>query len=213
MRLTRLYREWVFPHVTKWCLSGRGLETERRAALAGVRGEVLEVGFGSGLNLPFYPPSVNRLVAVDSSRAALRLAVPLIGRAAFPVDAHVHSGEELPFADKRFDAVVFTWTLCMIDDASAALAEARRVLRADGHLHFLEHGRAEEPAIVRWQDLWNPVNRLLFAGCNVNRPIAELIRDAGFDIAQLSTYYRRGPRVASYVFRGVAVKAAQLSLP
>src|SRR5690349_17754319 len=111
MRLRELYREWLFPHVTRWCLTGRALGRERQAALAGVQGEVLEVGFGSGLNLPFYPMTVTRLVAVDCSRTAVRLAAPRIASAPFTVDVQIHSGEALPFVAETFDSVVFTWTL------------------------------------------------------------------------------------------------------
>lgn len=207
MGMRRLYREWLFPHVTRWCLTGHALGKERRAALAGVRGEVLEVGFGSGLNLPFYPKTVTRLIALDCSRTALRLAAPRIARSTFPVDVRMHSGEAVPFGDESFDSVVFTWTLCMIDDPAAAVSEAHRVLKPDGQLCFLEHGRADTSAIARWQDRWNPLNQFLFAGCSINRPIAEIVRAAGFDITQMSTYYRRGPRLTSYVYRGVARKA------
>ena len=208
MRLRELYREWLFPHVTRWCLTGRALGRERQAALAGVQGEVLEVGFGSGLNLPFYPMTVTRLVAVDCSRTAVRLAAPRIASAPFTVDVQIHSGEALPFVAETFDSVVFTWTLCMIDDPLTALSEARRVLRPAGQLFFLEHGRADDPALARSQDRWNPLNQRLFAGCNINRPIDALVSAAGFDIRSLDRYQRRGPRVSSCVYRGVAVKIA-----
>lgn len=206
MGLRRFYREWLFPHVTRWCLAGTALGVERRVALADVGGEVLEVGFGSGLNLPFYPATVARLVAVDSSRTALRLAATEISRAPFPVDVQIHSGESLPFPPESFDAVVFTWTLCMIDDPNAALTEAWRVLRPNGRLIFLEHGRSADPQLARWQDRWNPLNRWLFAGCNINRAIDTLVRSAGFELTSNERYQRRGPRVSSCVYRGVGVK-------
>jgi SAM-dependent methyltransferase len=206
MGLRRLYRESLFPHVTRWCLAGKTLGVERRLALADVRGEVLEVGFGSGLNLPFYPATVARLVAVDSSRTALRLAAAQISRAPFPVDVQIYSGEALPFPPESFDAVVFTWTLCMIDDPHAALIEAWRVLRPSGRLIFLEHGRSREPQLARWQDRWNALNRWLFAGCNINRAIDTLVRSAGFELKSIERYERHGPRVSSCVYRGVGVK-------
>lgn len=208
MRLRQIYCEWLFPHVTRWCLTGRALGRERQSALAGVRGRVLEVGFGSGLNLPFYPTTVTRLVAIDSSRTALRIAAALIPRAAFPVDVLIHTGEELPYGDESFDSIVFTWTLCMIDDPLTALSEAHRVLRPSGQLFFLEHGRSSDSAIARAQDRWNPLNQCLFAGCNINRPIDSLVLAARFNVTSLDRYTRRGPRVSSCVYRGIAVKTA-----
>ena len=208
MRLRHIYSRWVFPHLTRWFLSGPALDAERRAALAGASGDVLEVGFGSGLNVPCYPEAVTHLVGLDSSREALRLARRRIANAPFPIRICVDKGERLPLDDATFDVVVFTWTLCMIDDPAVALGEARRVLRPEGQLCFLEHGRADTSATARWQDRWNPLNQFLFAGCNINRPIAEIIRTAGFEITQMNTYYRRGPRLTSYVYRGVARKTS-----
>ena len=199
------YARHVFPRVMDWTLRRPRFQRERQAALAAVGGEVLEIGFGTGLNLRHYPRGVTRLTALDvadllPARTAQRLAA-----APFPVERVRLTAERLPFPDRRFDCVVSTWTLCSIPDALAALRELRRVLEPGGRFVFLEHGRSDDPRVARWQDRLNPIQRRLGGGCNLNRPIDTLICDAGFAITHLDRYVIEGePRLMASMYRGMA---------
>lgn len=204
-----LYARYVFPRLMDWVLGAVPLQAERRAALAGVHGEVLEIGFGTGLNLCCYPPGITRLVAIDAVELLPARVAQRIATVSFPVERTRLDAERLPFPDARFDCVVSTWTLCSIPDATAALHELRRVLKPGGRYLFLEHGRSDDPRVARWQDRFNPIQRRLGAGCNINRPIDTLIRDAGFEIAHLERYAREGePRIMAEMYRGTAAPRA-----
>ena len=200
-----LYARYVFPRLMDWILGAVPLQAERRAALAGVHGEVLEIGFGTGLNLCCYPPGITRLVAIDAVELLPARVAQRIADVSFPVERTRLDAERLPFPDARFDCVVSTWTLCSIPDAGAALRELRRVLKPGGRYLFLEHGRSDDARVARWQDRFNPIQQRLGAGCNINRPIDALIRDAGFEIAHLERYAREGePRIMAEMYRGSA---------
>jgi ubiquinone/menaquinone biosynthesis C-methylase UbiE len=198
------YDDWLLPRLIDLALGTRRIAEERQKALAEVQGRVLEVGFGSGHNLSHYPGGVERLVGIDPSGASARLAKKRIAEARFPVELLPLRGEELPAADASFDAVVSTFTLCTIPDVHAALLQMRRVLKPGGRFHFLEHGRAPELRVQRWQDRLNGAQRWLAGGCNLNRQIDRLISDAGFELERLETYYLPGPKVAAHIYRGVA---------
>jgi len=177
---------------------------ERKKCLAKVSGQVLEVGFGSGHNLPYYPVEVESLVAIDPSAASSRLARRRVVMAPFRVEYLALKGEEIPAAEQTFDSVVSTFTLCTIPDVAMALWQIRRVLKPTGHFFFLEHGRSPDPAIQRWQDRLNRVQRVVFGGCHLNRDMEQLILSAGFEILALEKYYAKGPKVASHFYRGLA---------
>jgi ubiquinone/menaquinone biosynthesis C-methylase UbiE len=198
------YSDHVVPRILDLAMDTRVLRAERRSALAGVRGIVLEVGFGTGHNLPFYPPAVDRVVALDPSSVSARLARKRIACALFPVDSLALSGEAIPAPDASYDSVVTTFTLCTIPDPLAALRQMKRVLKPGGRFFFLEHGRSPDPAVQRWQDRLTPLQRALVAGCHLNRDIPALITTAGFTLDSLAHHYLPGPRFAASCYRGVA---------
>jgi ubiquinone/menaquinone biosynthesis C-methylase UbiE len=202
-----IYTDRVLPRVTDRLLRGEPIERLRAQAAAGLAGEVLEVGFGSGRNVPHYPAAVARVRAVDPAAVGRKLAADRVARSPVPIEYIGLDGQQLPLDDASVDHVLITWTLCTIPDAGRALAEVRRVLRPGGALHFAEHGRAPDPAVVRWQRRLNPLQRRLFGGCHLDRPIDELVRGAGLDLTELDAAYLEGPKPFSYIYRGVATKA------
>jgi len=203
-----LYAKHIFPRLMDWTLGARRFHDERRQALASAHGRVLEIGFGTGLNLPHYPTEVTALTGVEPVSMLERTVDRRRIQAAFPVEI-VHVGAEaLPFESGLFDCVVSTWTMCSIRETAAALREIRRVLKSPGGFVFLEHGRSDDPRVAAWQDRLNPVQRLIACGCSINRRIDVLLIESGFRIQHLDRYQLRGvPRVAGEMYRGVAVPA------
>ena len=200
-----LYARHIFPRFMDWTLRRPRFQQERQEALAAARGEVLEIGFGTGLNLRHYPPGVTRLTAIDVADLLPARTARRISAAPFPIERVRLTAERLPFPDARFDCVVSTWTLCSIPDALAALREVRRVLEPGGRFVFLEHGRSDDPRVARWQDRFNPIQRVIGVGCNLNRPIDALVRGAGFAITRLDRYVIEGePRIMAEMYRGMA---------
>jgi ubiquinone/menaquinone biosynthesis C-methylase UbiE len=176
------YANQVLPRLIDFVLSRPEVSELRAAALADASGEVLEIGFGTGLNLAHYPKSVAKLAALDPATMLPRRVETRIAAATFPVERVQCGGEGLPFDARRFDCVVTTFTLCSIAEVAAALTEIRRVLKHSGSYLFLEHGRSENARVARWQDRLNGIQRLIGGGCNLNRQIDRLVRDAGFEI-------------------------------
>jgi ubiquinone/menaquinone biosynthesis C-methylase UbiE len=197
------YERYVFPHFLD--LAMRGMNPLRAEALAAASGEVLEVGFGTGLNLAFYPAGVKRLHALDPANALPERVAGRIAAAPFPVERHhLRADGRLPFADASFDCVAMTFTLCTIPDTAAALAEIRRVLRPGAPLLFLEHGRSDAPRTARLQDFLNPLQNRIGVGCNINRKVDERIAAAGFRFDALTRFRARGPRILAEMYRGIA---------
>src|SRR6266404_4430631 len=183
------YSKHIFPRLVELSLGRGPVRDQRRAALAPLRGQVLEIGFGTGLNLPCYPPQVTRLTAIDSERMLPGRVADRIARAHMPVERlKLDAGGRLPFEEESFDGVVTTFTLCSIADVAAALAEIRRVLKPAGAYVFLEHGRSDDARIARSQDRFNPITKLIGCGCNMNRSIDKLISAAGLQIARLDRF-------------------------
>lgn len=202
-----VYSRFVFPRLMDWGLSRAFLAPYRRETLAGVEGEVLEIGFGTGLNLPHYPPGVKRLAAAEPNGGMLSLARRRLAASGIPVEFFPLKGEVLPMPAETFDAVVSTWTLCSVGDVGAVLGEARRVLRPGGRLFFLEHGASTDARIRAWQDRLTPVQKVIGDGCHLNREIRGLIEGGGFEFSSLREFYLPGvPRIAGYLYQGVAVK-------
>jgi len=186
------------------CKAGR-THAERRRVCEGLAGEVVEIGFGSGLNVPFYPAAVTRVGAVEPADTAWQLARTRLRDAPIPVERAGLDGQALPFPDARFDAALSTWTLCTIPDVEAALRELRRVLKPGGTLHFVEHGLAPDEGVRRWQHRLEPLQKRVFGGCHLTRPIADLVRANGFAIAELDVYYEpTSPKVVGATTLGVA---------
>jgi len=204
------YSRHILPRLVEWSLGSRIVSEERRATLATLRGEVLEIGFGTGLNLACYPPQVNRLTAIDTetmlpSRVADRIAHAPVAVERLKLDA----GGRLPFEDRSFDGVVTTFTLCSIAEVASALAEIRRVLKPTGEYVFLEHGRSDDPRIARLQDRFNPITKLIGCGCHLNRPIDKLVSAAGLQIARLERFVMPdSSKIVGEMYRGVAKRDA-----
>lgn len=200
-----LYRRYVLPRLIDTFMRNEEVTRLRAAWIPKARGQVLELGIGSGLNLPFYSSAVKRIYGVDPSRELQKMARARAATTPLDVEFLTQSAEEpLPLDDGSIDTVVMTWTLCSIPNVSQALAQARRVLRPDGRLIFLEHGRAADPQVVRWQDRITPMWKRIGGGCHLNRQIDALIGDAGFRIAELTTDYLPGPRPMTFTYQGLA---------
>lgn len=199
-----LYDSWILPGMLDIVMRNKAVTRYRSALVPQARGVVLEIGIGSGLNLPFYGPQVQRLYAIDPSENLLRMARRRARPMRFPVEFFARPGEALPLADHCVDTVVTTFTLCTVSDPFAALREMLRVLKPAGRLLFAEHGFAPDRSVQRWQHRCNPLWTRLAGGCNLNRKMDELIHSAGFDITELTAKYAKGPRPLSYIYAGCA---------
>jgi SAM-dependent methyltransferase len=201
-----IYRDQVLPRVTDVVLNRPEFTPIRGRVCARLTGEIVEIGFGSGLNVPHYPPAVTRVRAVDPATLGQRLAARRVTATAVSVEYVGMDGQSLPLDSASVDHVLSTWTLCTIPDVERALGEILRVLRPGGALHFVEHGRSPDGAVARWQDRLTPLQRRVAGGCHLNRPIAQLVADSGLDLAHLDNYYLQGPKMFGYVFEGRALK-------
>jgi ubiquinone/menaquinone biosynthesis C-methylase UbiE len=178
----------------------------RRSTLAAARGETLEVGFGTGLNLPYYPETVTKLIAIDSENMLQRRVERRISESPIPVSRlQLDASGRMPFDDRRFDTIVTTMTLCSIADVVSALSEIARLMKPGGRFVFLEHGRSDDISIALRQDRFNPIQRIIAVGCNINRPIDRLIKSAGFEIMSLDRFLMpKAPRIMAEMYSGVA---------
>jgi len=200
-----LYATQIFPRLMDWVMGGDEFQQLRTLLLQGARGEVLEIGLGTGLNLPHYTGEVSRLHAIDPALLLPNRVAQRSKSVAFPVQIKPISAETLPFDDRTFDCVVSTWTLCTIPDPVKALREVRRVLKPDGVFLFLEHGRSDDAKIAAWQDRMNPLQRIIGCGCNLNRKIDQLIEQAGLAITKLDRFQmQQVPRLGGAMYRGSA---------
>lgn len=198
------YERWVLPHVINLTCGAKSLHPLRRRVCSGLAGGVVEIGFGSGLNVPFYPAAVTAVAAIEPSDLSWKLAGDRVAAASVPVTRSGLDGQSLPFDDGSFDVALSTWTLCTIPDVTAALKEVQRVLRPGGRLHFLEHGLAPDERVRRWQRRLDPLQQRIAGGCHFTRPIADLITASGFTITELDRFYEAGPKVAGADSLGVA---------
>ncbi len=203
----RPYAHHVFPWLVDRILALPGFQEQRVPSLAVARGQVLEIGFGCGGSLAAYPSGgeVVSLVGLEPNPGMLRRAAQSTASAPFPVHLLRASAERIPVADRSFDTVVSHWTVCSLSRPVVALREVRRVLRPTGRFLFLEHGRAADPRLARWQRRWSPVQKLVAGGCRLDAPVDLLIREAGFEIEALARYDARpGPRILTQMYRGSA---------
>ena len=200
----RFYQELILPRLVHASMRQGTFEPYRRRLTANTEGRVLEIGIGSGLNLPFYAESTTQLIGLDPSRSLLSIAGDATGSAPFPVRLLEGSAEEIPLEAGSVDTVVTAWTLCSVPDVARALAEIRRVLTPSGCLLFVEHGLSPDARVRRWQDRLTPLWKRVAGGCHLNRPIAQLIEDSGLRLEQLDTGYMKGPRPMTFMFEGRA---------
>ena len=198
------YGDYVLPRLMNCVCGVKELNGYRSRVCAGLAGEVIELGFGSGLNVPFYPEAVSQVNAVEPSDVAWRLASDRVSASRVPVKRAGLDGQSLPFDDASQDAALSTWTLCTIPDVERALDEVRRVLRPGGCLHFLEHGLAPDENVQRWQRRLEPVQKRIAGGCHFTRPIVDLLTTAGFVINEVDVFYQPGPRFSGADSLGTA---------
>lgn len=199
------YAKHVLPRFIDLAMRNKDTTRVRADWVPRAQGEVLEVGIGSGLNLPFYSPDVHRVYGVEPSPELQKMARKRVAGQTVKVEFLPQSAEEpLPLSDKSIDTVVIPWTLCSISDAPRALQQMKRVLKPSGRLIFVEHGRAPDSGVAAWQDRLTPLWKRLAGGCHLNRRIDELFMGAGFTIDELRTTYLPGPRPMTYTYQGFA---------
>ena len=201
-----IYEDKVLPHIINLACGMKPLRQYRERACAGLRGRVLEVGFGSGLNIPYYPADVTGVAAIEPADTGWKLARKRLAKTKVPIERTGLDGQSLPLEDDSCDTALSTFTLCTIPDVEAALGEIRRVLKPGGELHFLEHGLAPDDSVQRWQHRIEPTQKRLFGGCHLTRPVAELLAKAGFTVTELDTFYEKSaPKPWGAASLGVAV--------
>ena len=199
-----LYRDHLRPRLHNLALGTAAVREIRNRVCAGLSGDVLEIGYGSGLNQPHLPPEVTGVWAVEPSATALRLSEERRSASSVPVVVAGDDAQVLPFPDDRFDAALCTWTLCGVPDPRAALAEVARVLKPGAALHFVEHGLAPEPGVVRWQRRGNRINQAI-AGCILDNDVRGLLDRSPLSVRELHTGYAEwAPRPAGYLYSGRA---------
>jgi ubiquinone/menaquinone biosynthesis C-methylase UbiE len=199
------YEEWIVPPLIDWSMRNKRLRPYRERTAGAAEGRVLDIGIGSGLNLPFYARQAREIFGLDPSPPLLARAQSMAPRTQTPIHLLEGSAERIPLADHTIDTVVMTWTGCSIPEICAALEEMRRVLRPGGRLLFVEHGRAPDPGVARWQDRLDPFWQRFSGGCHLNRKIDDLLSDAGFQIGRLATGYIPGPKTMTFFYEGAAM--------
>ena len=201
-----VYGERVLPRIINLVGGMKAIEPVRRRVCEGLAGDVVEIGFGSGLNIPFYPAAVTRVDAVEPADLAWKLADKRVTTTSIPVQRSGLDGQSLPFADDSYDAALSTLTLCTIPDVAAALGELRRVLKPGGTLHFVEHGLAPDEGVRRWQHRVEPIQKRLLGGCHLTRPIVDLLETAGFTITEVDVFYEKSaPKFEGAYSLGIAL--------
>jgi ubiquinone/menaquinone biosynthesis C-methylase UbiE len=197
-----VYQEHVLPHLVNLAMRNRQLAPYRERIIRLAEGRVLEIGVGSGLNLPIYTERATEILGLDPHPRLLAMA----SEKARSIRSKLIEGsaESIPLDDASVDTVVSTWSLCSIRDVRGALSEIHRVLKPDGQLLFVEHGLATENSVQKWQNRLTPIWKRLVGGCHLNRPISSLIEDAGFHIVQVQTGYMPGPKPMTFMYEGSA---------
>lgn len=201
------YRHYLFPYVLDWAMQQPVLKAPRQRVLARAQGRVLEIGFGTGVNLAYYPDQVRELEALDPESLLAKRVSRRIAQSGRKVHFHQLAGESLPFADNSFDTLVCTLTLCSVQDPQQVLGEVYRVLKPGGRLLLLEHGASPDPKVQRWQHRLNGVQQACGGGCQLIRPTKELVAASGLVFEQVSQYYLpKVPRFLGFMTEGCACK-------
>ena len=200
-----LYAEQVLPRLINVGCGMKSSNPFRERACAGLHGRVVEIGFGSGLNVAFYPAAVTGVAAIEPAELGWKLAEKRVAASSVPIERTGLDGQSIPLSDDSCDTALSTWTLCTIPDVAAALSEVRRVLKPGGTLHFVEHGLAPDDEVRRWQHRLEPVQKRVFGGCHLTRPIVDLLTGAGFTITEIDVFYQPGvPKFLAADSLGVA---------
>ncbi|WP_046863996.1 class I SAM-dependent methyltransferase [Microvirga massiliensis] len=201
------YNDVVLPRLLDMAMRNKELVGYRRRVVGAAQGRVLEIGIGSGLNLPFYGPGAAEIIGLEPSQALIAMASRRARESDRAVSFLPGSAEAILLDTRSVDTVLITWTMCSIPKPEIALAEMRRVLKPGGSLLFVEHGRAPDPWVARLQDWLTPAWKTFSGGCHLNRPMADLIGKAGFQVVDLHTGYARGPRPFTFMYEGFAREA------
>lgn len=201
-----IYSQKILPHLLDWAMSDPSYGKYREAVLSNVQGDILEIGFGTGLNLSYYPEHIRELVAIDANPGMNGLAQKRVKDSRITVDHRVLNGESLPFPDQSFDSVVSTWTLCSIAQVEQALREIHRVLKPGGRFFFVEHGLSSEPDVQVWQNRLTPLQKVIADGCHFNRNIRKLIEQQFEQVTIEEFYADKTPKISGYLYKGVATK-------
>jgi ubiquinone/menaquinone biosynthesis C-methylase UbiE len=205
------YSKVIIPFFYDFSMDSEQINQGRKSILSKITEEkILEIGFGTGINLKFYPENVKHIIGIDANEGMLKQAEQKISQSKIKIEIIHQSSESLPFEDESIDAVLSTYTLCSIKNVNSALKEIYRVLKPGGKYYFLEHGLADKPLTQKLQHLLNPIQNIWADGCNLNRNISKLISDSGFKIFELKNYYmKRDPKIVGYMYEGIAVKENQ----
>ena len=201
-----LYSQFIMPRLLDWSMSDATFSDYRQQVLTQVKGETLEIGFGTGLNLPYYPKHIKKLITVDANPGMNALALKRIQASDILVEHNVLSGENLPFASQSFDSVVTTWTLCSIANVEQALKEIYRVLKPQGKYFFIEHGLSNDAKVQVWQNRLTPIQKIIADGCHLNRDIKHLVENHFSHLTIEQFYIENLPKIVGYLYKGVAVK-------
>lgn len=202
-----VYRDQVLPRFQDKVMGRKPNREVRERVCAGLSGEVLEIGFGTGLNVWYYPAEVTKIVAIEPSKVCMRIAEPRLAKTQAAVEYGGLTGERLDLPSGEFDSALSTWTLCTIPNLDAALAEIRRVLKPGGTFHFVEHGHAPDEHVTQWQRRLEPINKRLAGGCHLTRKIPDAIEQAGFEVEGMRSYYFKGdPKPMGYTYEGRATR-------
>ena len=201
------YSKHIFPTLMDWLCGAKKISAYRKDLLAGVGGKILEIGFGTGLNLSHYPSHVKALNVIDPNPGMSKKAQKRIGACSIKIAHHLATAEKLPFENQTFDTVVATFTLCSIPDVELALWEIHRVLKKDGKFYFLEHGLSPDLKVQKRQHRWTPWEKRFADGCHLNRDMGALVSGAGFHFVDLKKYYYPGsPKPFGFFYQGIANK-------
>lgn len=201
-----IYSQYIFPRLLDWTMASPTVSKYRKALLQDVRGEVLEIGFGTGLNLAYYPEEIEQLTTIDVNSGMNQLAKKRIANAPFKVDSQVQNGDSLPFEKETFDSVVSTWTLCSIANIHQALQEIYRVLKPGGKFFFIEHGLSDNPKVQIWQNRLTPLQKIVGDGCHLNRNIEQLVQNQFQSLTLEKFYVPKTPKIGAYMYKGIATK-------
>ncbi len=200
------YSNFILPYCMDWSMSNESLAQYRQQLLANVSGEILEIGFGTGLNLAYYPETVQKITTIDANFGMNKIARARIKQSSIAVNHKILNGENLPLEDASFDSIVSTWTLCSITHVDRAISEIYRLLKPGGKFLFIEHGISKETNIKTWQNRLTPIQKVIADGCHLNRNIQKIVEEKFHNVTVEQFYAPKLPKLLGYMYKGVAFK-------